>query len=159
MSLSRFVGGCEELCDVSVAELIAWIETVDKATWPDWGKGAYRPAVVNDQAWAGLKERTECLVHGLLSLFSDGATDTYRSITTIHPGDYVPHHTDTLVPGWLSRIHVPLVTNPEAWFITLGVEHHMDVGKAYQVNPSIPHAVRNAGKASRIHLMFDVVKG
>lgn len=104
-----------------------------------------------------MKEKTDRLVSELLELFP-GCSDTYRAISIVHPGDYVPPHTDTLCAGWISRVHVPLVTNLGAAFISEGEDWHMEVGKAYQVNPSLPHAIRNAGGATRIHLMFDVVR-
>jgi quercetin dioxygenase-like cupin family protein len=157
MSLSKpFGGGCEPFIKVDVQQQIIWLASISRDTWPNWAKGTHYPSVVTDPLWAELHEQTESLVTTVLREFPD-CTDTYRAITTIHPGDYVPHHTDTLPEGWRSRIHIPLVTNPEAWFIVSGKEHHLEVGMSYQVNPSIPHAVRNAGPSSRIHLMFDVV--
>jgi aspartyl/asparaginyl beta-hydroxylase (cupin superfamily) len=155
--LQCFIGSCEPLVPVDVKDLITWIDGINRATWPDWGKGSFRPAVVNYPDWENLTEHTARIVSELLALFP-GCTDTYRSITTIHPGDYVPPHTDTLVPGWMSRIHVPILTNPGALFIMDDVEHHLDVGMSYQVNPGKPHAVANRGDCTRIHLMFDVIQ-
>jgi len=156
--MNRFDGGCEVLDQVNVDELVDWVSQISSSTWPDWGKGPDRPAVVNDPEWEGLRERTETVVSELLKHFN-GCHDTYRSITTIHPGDLVPYHCDTCHPGWVTRIHVPLMTNPYAWFITGGKRHHLEVGKAYQVNPGKPHSVVNNGKTTRIHLMFDVMNG
>jgi hypothetical protein len=157
MNLTKFTGGCEALIEVDVKDLIRWVDGIDRETWPAWfGKGPERPSVVNDPGWEGLNSRTQRIVSELLELFPKGSSDTYRSMTVVHPGDYVPPHTDTLCPGWLTRIHVPIVTNPKAVFIVEGKEHHMEVGMSYQVNPGRQHAIRNGGKASRIHLMFDV---
>lgn len=98
------------------------------------------------------------MVSEVLSLFP-GCTDTYRALTVLHAGDYVPDHTDTQSPEWISRIHVPLVTNPGAFLIVETIHYQLEVGMAYQVNPGRLHAVTNGGAESRIHLMFDVVKG
>lgn len=151
-----FTGECEPLVRVNVLDQIEWIKSLAHETWPCWNKGTMYPSVVTDPTWEDLPARTQPVVDELLALFP-GCRDTYRAITTIHPGDYVPHHTDTLRDGWVTRIHVPLVTNPDAWFIIGGREHHLDVGMSYQVNPAIPHAVRNQGEISRVHLMFDVI--
>lgn len=59
--------------------------------------------------------------------------------------------------NWVTRVHVPLVTNPKAEFIVNDTSYHLKVGKAYKINPEEPHAIRNGGNASRIHLMFDVI--
>jgi hypothetical protein len=155
----RFTGECEPLARVDVTAQVAWINSIKRdESWPNWAKGGHYPSVIVDPTWEGCDEHTEPIVATLLKLYPPACTDTYRAITTIHPGDYVQHHTDTLPEGWLARIHVPLVTNPEAWFIIGGKEHHLDVGMSYRVNPAVPHAVRNAGETSRIHLMFDVVQ-
>lgn len=154
--MNRFNGACEPLIAVDVQDQITWIASINRDTWPNWAKGTHYPSVVTDPLWSELHEHTESLVAIVLAEYP-GCTDTYRAITSIHAGDYVPHHTDTIPDGWMARVHIPLVTNPEAWFIIAGKEHHLDVGMSYLVNPAIPHAVRNAGTTSRIHLMFDVV--
>lgn len=158
MSPTRFIGGCEPLAEVDVSSLVDWVSGLTRDNWPDWGKGSDRPAVVVDPEWEGLAARTQAVVSELLKLFP-GCSDTYRAITTVHPGDYVPAHTDTQSSDWISRIHVPIVTNPGAVFIINDVEHHLEVGMAYQVNPGKPHAIRNDGHSSRVHLMFDVRHG
>jgi hypothetical protein len=157
--MRAFDGECEPLVPVDVVDQIAWVTKLAHETWPNWAKGSHYPSVVEDPNWEGLKQQTDTLVHRLLYDHFNGCRDTYRCITTIHPDDYVPPHTDTKPDGWISRIHCPLITNPEAWFIIGGREHHLDVGMSYQVNPGIPHAVRNMGDCSRVHLMFDVVRG
>ena len=108
-----------------------------------------------DPNWENLHSNTGRVVADLMKLFPD-CRDAYRSITTVHPGDYVPPHTDTRSPDWITRIHVPIITNPGAVFIVNDVEHQLEVGMAYQVNIGAPHAIRNDGHSSRIHLMFDV---
>ena len=154
MSLSSpFDGSCEALCKVNVTDVVNWITSVYKPE--DWHKGPDRPFVRNDPAWEDLAVRTQPVVSQVLKLFS-GGIDSYRSITVVHPGDYVPPHTDTQHPGWLSRIHVPLVTNPGSFLIMDSKSYHLEVGTAYRVNVGKPHAITNKGKSTRIHLMFDV---
>lgn len=151
----RFTGGCEPLCKVDVRDLVTWITAAFKPE--DWHKTPERPFVRVDPMWEGFGERSDPVVAKVLEHFP-GCSDTYRALTVIHPGDYVAPHTDTQSPEWISRIHIPLVTNPEAKFAIDGIGYHLEVGNAYQVNPGKRHSVFNFGKESRIHLMFDVVR-
>jgi hypothetical protein len=149
--MSRFSGGCEPLCRIEVDDLIEWIGN------RIWDKGSNdRPYVMVDPLF--LEDKTDRVVSELMPNFP-GCKDTSRSITVLNAGDYVPYHTDNCFSDWITRIHVPIVTNPHTWFLIDGLAHHMEVGMSYQVNPSKPHAVSNAGDATRIHLMFDIVGG
>jgi hypothetical protein len=152
LSTKRISSGCEPLARIDVADLIGWITRLDRA----WIKGSDRPLVETDPLF--LQYHTDRVVTELMKGFPHCA-DVYRSITAINAGDYVPYHTDTCSPDWITRIHVPIVTNPHTWFLIDGLAHHMEVGMSYQVNPSKPHAVSNFGDKTRIHLMFDIVGG
>jgi hypothetical protein len=54
------------------------------------------------------------------------------------------------------KIHVPLVTNPSVVMSLGDSEHHLAIGRAYEVNNVILHGVRNDGDADRIHFIFEV---
>ncbi len=69
-----------------------------------------------------------------------GCAATSQAITVIHPGDHVPPHTDNCAPEWITRVHVPIVTNKDSWFRIDGKKVHMDAGSAYRFNPSKPHS-------------------
>jgi hypothetical protein len=148
---------CKPICKVSVADLVKWVGGIDRAGWPDWHKGSYRPAVVADPRWEDMGERTKPVIDKVLKEFP-GCRAINPNITTVHPGDYVPPHTDSTCQGWVTRVHVPIVTNAGAVMLVAGKEYHLEAGHAYLFDISKPHAIRNDGKASRIHLMFDVVK-
>lgn len=53
------------------------------------------------------------------------------------------------------KIHVPLFTNPECFFVVGGQSFHMEVGKAYEVNNNDIHSAVNGGDTDRIHLIFE----
>ncbi len=152
----RFKGGCEPLTKVNSADLIRLIKWIDGSLPPETkNKNPERPFVIVDSGY--LQSETDSVVADLMLLFP-GCKDTSRAISTLNAGDYVPPHRDTCESNWISRVHVPIITNPGCFFMIGGLYHHMEVGMSYQVNPSLPHAVSNAGPTTRVHLMFDVVK-
>ena len=77
-------------------------------------------------------------------------------MSVVMPKEDINPHTDWQYPDWITRIHIPLTTNPLSFHNTDGVDFHMDVGMVYMVNPTILHHVHNDGDTPRIHLMFDV---
>lgn len=160
MSLSKpkHSPDCELLCTVDVRDLVRWVAGIDRLLWPDWEKPASRPAVVADARWENMEKIVSPVIAEVMKNFPDDHCATEPMITTVHSGDYVPPHTDDTHDGWVTRIHVPIVTNKDAAMIIDGEEYHFLVGKAYTFDIRKPHAIRNNGKASRIHLMFDVVQ-
>ncbi len=156
MAPTRFRGTCEPLEKVSSADLIRLIKWIDGALPPETkNKNPERPFVIVDPDF--LQSNTTRVVSDLMWLFPS-CRATSLAISTLNAGDYVPPHRDTCASDWISRVHVPIVTNPGCFFMIGGLYHHMEVGMSYQVNPSLPHAVSNAGPTTRVHLMFDVVK-
>ena len=68
-------------------------------------------------------------------------------------------------PGQINkRIHIPIVTNPNAFFVfydkiptdgaeTVITSHHLKVGKVYEVDTTGFHTAVNYGNADRYHLV------
>ncbi|WP_260582045.1 aspartyl/asparaginyl beta-hydroxylase domain-containing protein [Sphingopyxis sp. PET50] len=54
------------------------------------------------------------------------------------------------------KIHVPLVTNPGAFFLSGPNRHHLAYGHAWEVNNIASHGGVNEGGADRIHFIFEV---
>lgn len=52
------------------------------------------------------------------------------------------------------RLHIPLITNPDAYMIIDKNMFHLDYGKAYITDTTLPHTAMNSGKKDRIHLVF-----
>jgi hypothetical protein len=69
----------------------------------------------------------------------------------------VPRHVDanpsSLVPH---KVHVPLVTNPGVTFVIEGERHHLPIGRAYEINNLLVHAVENVSDLERVHLIFEI---
>lgn len=77
----------------------------------------------------------------------------YRTrLMTIFPGFELPRpHID----GKTSvRLHVPIETDPDAWFEISGRRYHFPAdGSGYLVNTSRPHRIGNSGAQPRTHLV------
>jgi hypothetical protein len=54
------------------------------------------------------------------------------------------------------KIHVPLITNPGALFMSREEGFHLAYGRAWEVNNIAPHGGINSGNEDRIHLIFEV---
>lgn len=75
-------------------------------------------------------------------------------------GAIIDPHTDGAGSNLLThKIHVPLITNPDALFLTGETWTHLEVGQAYEVNNIIRHGVVNRGGEDRIHFIFEVFEG
>jgi hypothetical protein len=54
------------------------------------------------------------------------------------------------------KIHVPLITNAGAFFLSGPNRHHLAPGHAWEVNNIASHGGVNEGDADRIHFIFEV---
>jgi hypothetical protein len=71
-------------------------------------------------------------------------------------GAFIAPHTDGDARGSRPhKIHVPILTNPDAYFFVNDGRYHFEEGRAYEVNNSTRHAAVNSGKTDRIHLIFE----
>lgn len=77
-------------------------------------------------------------------------------LAKMDPGGIIHPHIDAgPSAGFPHKIHVPLFTNPKVEFYVEPNYYHFEVGKAYEVNNRVTHAVQNKGDTSRIHLIFE----
>ena len=76
------------------------------------------------------------------------------------PGAEVPEHVDVKY-YWRThtRIHIPVITNPEVHFTCGGQTVHMGAGECWVFDTFQNHTVTNGGQAQRIHLVLDTVGG
>lgn len=141
---------------VDVSHLTDWIILIPFEDWPQQHRladGLIRPAMVTDLAWHGFGKITESLVQDCLP---PGCAAFERMLSVVMPGHHIPPHVDRQNKRWRCRIHVPLLTNPQALFISDGKAYQLEVGKAYCIDTTKVHEVRNNGAGPRIHLIFDV---
>lgn len=145
---------------LDVDAIVSWISEIPITEWPSGDPHVIRPAMITNPEWRGFGERVEGLVQKLMSMAARSAYAKNRWLSVVMPGHTIEPHTDAAEPGWLSRIHVPLITNPNA--LTMAGEddepYQMQVGSAYWFDKTARHWVTNAGESPRIHFMFDVMR-
>jgi len=81
---------------------------------------------------------------------------SYAFIFRMKPLGVTRPHID-LDPAWFEpfRIHIPIVTNDEAYLLSEGKAKHLAAGEVWSFDNQSMHAVTN-GDAVRTHLIFDV---
>lgn len=71
-------------------------------------------------------------------------------------GAFVAPHVDGESSGNRPhKIHVPIMTNADAFFFVGRQRYHLEEGRAYEVNNATRHAAVNGGRSDRIHLIFE----
>jgi hypothetical protein len=156
--MARFRGYCEKLkSGVGVSGLANWIARIPFEEWPQDQplNGKMQPAMIVDPNWHGFGVRTTRFIDDHFGLLFNGCAWRRPMISAVMPGLYRTSHADLQPPEWQFRVHVPLVTNPSAFFF-MDRPYYMEVGNAYKVNTEQLHAVINHGSTPRIHFMFDV---
>ena len=95
------------------------------------------------------------------------------------PGQSHDFHVDIQRADWITRVHVPIVTNPGCWMAwenaekkAYWLEHydtlpnvrdiaevvHFEAGRAYSFNTLERHSFGNDGETERVHLIFEVLR-
>lgn len=140
---------------VDVTAVAAWLASIPFEAWPQQRLDELRPAMVTDLGWRGFREIASPIVAELMPRFP-GCSPFQHMLSAVMPGHRIESHRDEQAPYWVCRVHVPLMSNPDARFITCGVAHHLETGFAYDVDTRDDHAVVNDGETPRVHFMFDV---
>lgn len=138
----------EPFADVAVAtgQWLAWLESIPRDEW----------AGMSDPAWHNCDLEVRPPAERLVAKHFPGCVISGLGLFLLAAGQKHPAHTDEQPPEWVTRVHIPLVTNPKATATTDDGELHMQVGKAYRFNTRAMHAVHNGGDTPRVHLVFDV---
>ena len=76
-------------------------------------------------------------------------------LARLPPGGKISPHADLSASHYIHKIHVPLVTNPEAMFHVGRQAKHLPAGEIVEVNNKRMHAVENDGDQDRIHFIFE----
>lgn len=143
------------VCPVDVTALAAWLADA-RPHWPAL------PCPTKPQRIAPPAELTGPIVSHVLARF-DGAARTVADavrLSRMLPGQRHDLHVDRQRSDWITRIHVPIVTNPGAWMLWEEEPGrvHFEAGVAYTFDTTRRHAFGNDGATERVHLMFDVLR-
>jgi hypothetical protein len=78
-------------------------------------------------------------------------------LARLQAGQHIDLHSDGAGSNLRThKIHVPLVTNPDAHYLCGEQGFHLVEGHAWEVNNIRPHGAVNNGSEDRIHLIFEV---
>jgi aspartyl/asparaginyl beta-hydroxylase (cupin superfamily) len=138
--------------EVDVSPLVEWL-AAGKAKWPPVKGG--QPNRVHAPPEA------KVIIQAVLARFDVPVRYErhYACLSRLMPGRGYGFHQDPQPPEWITRVHVPIVTNPQSWFEWEGGGRvHFEVGKAYTFNTLLPHSFGNDGETERVHLSFDVLR-
>jgi len=77
-------------------------------------------------------------------------TFAWARITLHNAGASIDTHTDG--PHTI-RLHIPIITNEQAFFVWGQKQYIFKPGKMYLINTSIPHSTNNKGSSDRAHII------
>lgn len=81
-------------------------------------------------------------------------------LMSLPPGAVINTHIDhsSGYEDGVFRIHVPVKTNDQVYFILEGNPINMAAGEAWYTNINLPHGVENKGQTARVHLVIDCIR-
>jgi hypothetical protein len=79
-------------------------------------------------------------------------------ITYLFPTSIVPYHLDQ---SWFHehsiRVHVPIISNKNCFWLSQNRQYPMTVGNYYEVNNRTKHSFWNNGDSGRVHVVMDLI--
>lgn len=84
--------------------------------------------------------------------------DDYTSLLcNLRPGGQLAMHCDGGVGlEDIHRVHIPITTNPEAWYFVEDTQLNMLKGRIYEIDNQRFHGIHNVGQTDRIHLLVNI---
>jgi quercetin dioxygenase-like cupin family protein len=81
-------------------------------------------------------------------------------LMNLPPGAVINTHTDhkSGYEDGMFRIHVPILTNDQVYFMLEEERLHMKAGEVWYANVNLPHSVQNRGTTDRVHLVIDCIR-
>lgn len=96
------------------------------------------------------------LIFGFGKKIVDTFPNVKQTVIACHPpGTVIDQHIDS---EHFVKIHIPIKTNRDSYFIYGDEKFNLEVGNAYLINTSLMHGTSNTGDSDRIHLIFKVTK-
>ena len=77
-------------------------------------------------------------------------------LAKLKAGGVIKKHVDFIVRDkYVHKIHIPIITHPDAKMLLNEKTFHLEAGNAYEVNNIDAHAVNNNSEIDRIHFIFE----
>lgn len=94
----------------------------------------------------------------LLFGFGKKIVDTFpnvrQTVIACHPpGTFIDQHIDS---ENFVKVHIPIKTNPNSYFIYGEEKFNLEVGNCYLINTATMHGTDNQGDSDRVHLIFKI---
>lgn len=105
-----------------------------------------------------IKRESQDLVNHILSYF-DGFVPVKGELSCCFPKSSQKLHIDPRIfHRYCKRIHLPLITNNDAYLEIESNRYHLEENKIYEFNNMLNHRSVNHGEEKRIHLILDIIK-
>lgn len=96
------------------------------------------------------------LIFGFGKKIIDSFPNVRQTVIACHPpGTFIDQHIDS---EEFVKIHIPIKTNNDSFFIFGEEKFNLEVGNAYLVNTAMMHGTENNGDTDRIHLIFKITE-
>ena len=78
-------------------------------------------------------------------------------LALLRPGGVIGKHIDGgEFLETIHRLHIPIKTNPDCFYLVEDIRINMTVGTVYEIDNTRLHGVENNGSEGRIHLVFNL---
>ncbi len=126
--------------------------------WGDTVEGFDEPVIFEpDYAPEPLRAAAKACADQLVVRLGGGRITRLMLVDLPAGAEVVPHRDTKPIIIDPRRCHVPVVTNEAVSFVIDGIDHHLAVGQAYEVDNTREHSVANRGTTRRVHLICDVM--
>ncbi len=107
--------------------------------------------------WKSWQDKIEPLLQTITKSYGYQDSIYPRIMLAKLPGGCrIPLHIDrNPAANYPHKIHIPIQTNPQAYFFVGKQAYHFAEGYGYEVNNKAKHGVINNGNTPRIHLIFE----
>lgn len=94
------------------------------------------------------------LIFGFAKFLIDAIPEIRQTVISAHPpGTMINQHIDNYE---FLKIHIPIKTNKNSFFVFEDKKYNLEIGKAYLINTMREHGTTNDGDTDRIHLIFKI---
>lgn len=105
----------------------------------------------DDEVTGNFNSPTE-LLFGFGKIVVDAFPEIRQTVISAHPpGTVINEHIDN---NKFLKIHIPIKTNKNSYFVFGENKYNLEEGKAYLINTTLPHGTSNEGDSDRIHFIF-----